>query len=1103
MILYERNNGLSANLSFTFDFGKNLSNLDCHSIALNDDEKYLLLIGNHELQFINFETFITSIVNTVGDDNSIIIPSSTDIETVPLFDICNINRPIVQWNHQDTNQYAVALDRLVRFYNVNHGRIQEINTIIDTHHQRPISTISYWPHDPYCFLTGSLDGQIQMWDIRHCSSKTPANLKLTLSTPFSIRHIQRPSMDLDKIHPSNDCYQLAIQCDRCVRIYDMRRTDSYICSIEHNQRIMNIDWTMQNHSIVTLSMDNSLRIFSTNGNLLAESIPNEQLPFVLSKVRTTSYDNLFICASCDAISSTFGFTSWRWDEDQYIRPLTDHILSTSPSSINDFTFVTNSKFLTLFNQMYSSRSNNQLTKHFPILTWCRDEQLRLIDMDSTFRKTYHDYRRTKQKNQSDLLNSTVISKSSSSSNLSRQKQQLNRNNTNKITMDIIEDETPEGADSDLDDNAFSDLLSTRINNTIELLENGNEHDISITSTHIDNTITIITTTTEVSIYNELNSLQDTYGPYIVVDIKDEEHRMCVIRCIYPFDSAGSFLIYLFLSRHYPIISQLFIRFKLLTHHNLNDERFKLFQLHIQTIFDETSNKCFYDGQLCLHKCLLRLKHLFDLYYKQEKLCSTIITNKLNKKQSEELIHSLDFDSSHIINHNHNHNHYNNNNNNNNNNNKNSNKLYDQLSSPTIDINNSQISNNPSIRANPRTCGARFIGGTYLICFGRTLNLQQQQQQHQQQQHPTSAPPILNSINDMFINRSQSIHMRSMSLTVTKSRGNSSTDEHSSSYRSSTTLTNTVQIQHVLNNQRTTIFSAPVRLSLGSSILTDHQRISTSSTTYRRSLSHHISPLHSTVSIYDMSILLPISKKLADDYKFNLNNLIDMCEINQQLTERMAKNDLAHCWRLLATLLALQPSLSNDHSWFQTPIAQGLIKHLVSHYIIGGDIQSASMFLLTMLDTPFMKTKNRLKLFNQHHYDPILYAYANLLHRWKHFYKRTQILYQIDYNCQSPASINQTSSTIICSICFQPVIGQHILCAICAHGGHLSHMHGWFSSSEIKHRYCPEKDCACRCIIKQQELLSMNTDHIQRHQHTPILTPRPRGIRTSSTSIRPF
>jgi len=147
----------------------------------------------------------------------------------------------------------------------------------------------------------------------------------------------------------------------------------------------------------------------------------------------------------------------------------------------------------------------------------------------------------------------------------------------------------------------------------------------------------------------------------------------------------------------------------------------------------------------------------------------------------------------------------------------------------------------------------------------------------------------------------------------------------SSYRSSKTITNTVQIQNISINQRTTIFSAPVRSSLGSSIIVDHQRISTSSTSIRRPLNHHLSQANSTISIYDLSILLPVSKKLANDYKLDLKNLINMCEINQQLTEKMAKYELAHCWRLLAGLLALQPTLSDDHSWFQTPIAQGFIR----------------------------------------------------------------------------------------------------------------------------------------------------------------------------------
>ncbi len=149
-----------------------------------------------------------------------------------------------------------------------------------------------------------------------------------------------------------------------------------------------------------------------------------------------------------------------------------------------------------------------------------------------------------------------------------------------------------------------------------------------------------------------------------------------------------------------------------------------------------------------------------------------------------------------------------------------------------------------------------------------------------------------------------------------------------SYRSSTTIGNTVQIQHIQINQRTAMFSAPVRSSLGSSLLFDQQRISTSSTSFRRPLNHHLSQTNSTISIYDVSILLPVSKKLAVDYKLDFKNLIDMCERNQQLTKRMGKDELAHCWGLLAGLLTLQPTLKDDHPWFQSPIAQGKKKHKI-------------------------------------------------------------------------------------------------------------------------------------------------------------------------------
>lgn len=260
-------------------------------------------------------------------------------------------------------------------------------------------------------------------------------------------------------------------------------------------------------------------------------------------------------------------------------------------------------------------------------------------------------------------------------------------------------------------------------------------------------------------------MNDTYGPYVTVEEKDAQHRMCIIRCAYPFDSSVMFRIYLFLSRNYPIISQLFVRFKLLAcnHHSNNDsEQLKLFRKRIQTILDETSNKCFYYGQLCLHPCLLRLKHFLDSHYRHERLSSMTITSKSHRKHHEESICSFDLDTPSLINSNMPK--------------KNSNRILDQSTSSIIHKSDSELLNGSSVRANPRTCGARFTSGTYLICFGRTSNLQQQQSQP-----PTSAPPILNSVVDIFINRGPPVHMRSMSLTVAKSRGNSSTDEQSSRY----------------------------------------------------------------------------------------------------------------------------------------------------------------------------------------------------------------------------------------------------------------------------------------------------------------------------------
>ena len=402
-----------------------------------------------------------------------------------------------------------------------------------------------------------------------------------------------------------------------------------------------------------------------------------------------------------------------------------------------------------------------------------------------------------------------------------------------------------------------------------------------------------------SVLNELNSLHDAYGPYITVEARDIERRMCVLRCMCSLDNSTWFRLYLILSRHYPIISQLSVRFKLST--VTADDELKLLQTRIQSMFETTSQECFYHGQLCLHKCLAKLKNLFDAFYKQEKVSSaTAASPRATQKnhhhsQSHSRMDSQDSSIADSTGNNHSVQ--------TNNNNNYSGRAFAGSSSSTR-TSDSQISGVSFAQGQRRTCGARFSGATYLVCFGRNSNSKN-----------LSAAPTSTTLTDSPVNQTQSVPMRSASLTVAKSRENSTMDEQTT-YRPP--ATGTMQIQPTTNNQRWPMFSAPVRSMPSTSLGRHHERMSIS---HRRSLGQLIHA-QSTVALYDVSILLPVSRKLADDYKIDLNDAIDMCEMNHSLTAGMAKHDLAYSWRLLGGLLSLQLNMDPNDPWFQTPIAQG-------------------------------------------------------------------------------------------------------------------------------------------------------------------------------------
>ena len=144
-----------------------------------------------------------------------------------------------------------------------------------------------------------------------------------------------------------------------------------------------------------------------------------------------------------------------------------------------------------------------------------------------------------------------------------------------------------------------------------------------------------------------------------------------------------------------------------------------------------------------------------------------------------------------------------------------------------------------------------------------------------------------------------------------------------SFRLSTSSSKNVHIQPHSSVTRSPMFSAPVRSSYGNVSGLDQQRLSISSISYRQSINQDPQS-NSTVCIYDLSILLPVSKKLADDYRIDFSHSIEMCEKNEALTQTMAKYELAHCWHILHGLLKLQSILEVDSHWFESPLAHGLL-----------------------------------------------------------------------------------------------------------------------------------------------------------------------------------
>jgi hypothetical protein len=169
------------------------------------------------------------------------------------------------------------------------------------------------------------------------------------------------------------------------------------------------------------------------------------------------------------MTSTYGFVGWRWDDHQhYVRPLTDRILTTTSSSIVDFCFISKGPLLNSYYNLLPVHTQDDAFNSFLLLAYCRDGQLYLIHMDSTFKQAwYEQLSRAKSLNPSDGQNGNHAMRSTSSN---VQRQHWNRTSSTALAMDDI---------GEMDDDHCFEGMPSSPSNTMELVDVDDESGTSM------------------------------------------------------------------------------------------------------------------------------------------------------------------------------------------------------------------------------------------------------------------------------------------------------------------------------------------------------------------------------------------------------------------------------------------------------------------------------------------------------------------------------------------------------------------------------------------------------------------------------------------------
>jgi hypothetical protein len=108
-----------------------------------------------------------------------------------------------------------------------------------------------------------------------------------------------------------------------------------------------------------------------------------------------------------------------------------------------------------------------------------------------------------------------------------------------------------------------------------------------------------------------------------------------------------------------------------------------------------------------------------------------------------------------------------------------------------------------------------------------------------------------------------------------------------------------------------------------------------------------------IKVYDISIVNPVSKVLAENYRLDITDIPGTCDHNANVAIKVGRGDLIQVWQLIGHMshknLQSPPNANQGPPWAICPFGRPLVTKMLNHYAKMRDVQTMAMICCMFWD----------------------------------------------------------------------------------------------------------------------------------------------------------